>query len=49
MHLVIKAYSHLWKRCKHIRIRSDNTTAVAYGNNMGGLVSSSCYRLAKEI
>ena len=49
IHVAIKAYSNLWKRCKHIRIRSDNTTAIAYVNNMGGLVSSSCDRLAKEI
>ena len=48
IHLAIKAYSYLWKGCKHIRIRSDNTTAIAYVNNMGGLVSSSCDRLAKE-
>ena len=49
IHLAIKAYSNLWKGCKHIRIRSDNTTAIAYVSNMGGLVSSSCDRLAKEI
>ena len=45
----IKAYSYLSKGCKHIRIRSDNTTAIPYVNNMGSLVSSSCDRLAKEI
>ena len=49
IHLFIKTYSNLWKGCKHIRIRSDNTTKVAYVNNMGGLVSSSYDRLAKEI
>ena len=32
-----------------MRIRSDNTTAIPYVNNMGDLVSSSCDRLAKEI
>ena len=36
IHLAIKAYSNLWKGCKHIRIRSDNTTAIAHVNNMGG-------------
>ena len=49
IHLAIKAYSNLWKGCKHIRIRSDNTTAIAYVNNMEGLVSSSCDRLAIEM
>ena len=45
MHLAIKAYSNLWKDCKHIRVRSENTTVIAYVNNMGGLVSRSCNRL----
>ena len=45
--LAIKAYSYLWKGCKHIRMRSDNTTEIAYVNSMGGLFSSSCDRLAK--
>ena len=48
-HLVIKAYNNLWNRCKHIRIRSDNTIAIAYVSNTRGLVSSSYDRLAKEI
>ena len=38
IYLAIKAYNNLLKGCKHIRIRSDNTTAIAYVNNMGGLV-----------
>ena len=49
IHLAIKAYSNLWKGCKHIRIKSYNKTAIAYVNNMGSLVSSSCDGLAKEI
>ena len=49
IHLAIRAYSNLWKGCKHIRIKSDITTAIAYVNNMGGSVFSSCDRLAKEI
>ena len=49
IHLAIKAYNNLWKGCKNIRIRSDNTTAIEYVSNMGGLVSSSCDRLTKEI
>ena len=34
---------------KYISIRSDNKIAIAYVNNKGGLVSSSCDRLPKEI
>ena len=49
IHLVIKTYSYLWKGYKYIRTRSDNTTPIAYVNNMGGLVSSLCDRLAKEV
>ena len=49
IYLAIKAYRSSWEGCKHIRIRSDNTTAIAYINNMGGLVSNSCNHLAKEI
>ena len=48
IHLAIKAYSNLWKRCKYIRIRSDNTKAVTYINSMEGLISSSCDKLAKK-
>ena len=33
----------------HIRISSDNTTAVAYINNMGGSKSKECNRMAKDI
>ena len=36
-------------RNKHIRVMTDSTTAVAYVNNKGGLVSQDCNRLAKEI
>ena len=28
-------YKELWQGCKHLRIRCDNTTAIAYINNMG--------------
>ena len=49
IYLAIIAYRNSWEVCKHIRIRSDNTTAIAYINNMGGLVSNSCNHLAKEI
>ena len=49
IYLAVIAYRHSWEFCKHIRVRSDNTTAIAYINNMGGLVSNSCSHLAKEI
>ena len=49
IYLAVIAYRNSWEFCKHIRVRSDNTTAIAYINNMGGLVSNSCNHLAKEI
>ena len=33
----------------HIKIKSDNTTAVAYVNHMGGTKSPDCNKLAREI
>lgn len=33
----------------HIRIRSDNTTAVAYLNNKGGIRSIECHKVSKTI
>ena len=33
----------------HIRVKCDNTTAVAYVNNMGGMKSLPCNEYAKEI
>ena len=33
----------------HVRLRSDNTTTVAYINSMGGMQSLQCDRLTKEI
>ena len=46
--LAVKAY--LGKNeYKHIRIRSDNSTAIAYINHMGGIKSPECDTLAKEI
>ena len=49
IYLAITAYRNSWAGCKHIRIRSDNRYAIAYINNMGGLVSNSCDHLAKGI
>ena len=37
------------KKFQHIRIMSDNSTAVAYINNMGGIKSKTCDSLAKDI
>lgn len=34
---------------KHLTIRSDNTTAIVYINNMGGTISDNCNNLAKDI
>lgn len=36
-------------KSKHIRIRSDNVTAVTYINNMGGMKSSLCNSISKNI
>ena len=37
------------KNFKHIRIMSDNTTAISYINKKGGLKSHKCNKIAKEI
>ena len=34
---------------KHVRIMSDNTTAISYVNNMGGIKSISCNQIAFDI
>lgn len=44
----LKAFCHKFKN-KHIQIFIDNTTAVAYVNNMGGSHSMICDDIAKEI
>ena len=41
--------SNLCKGCNHVSVRCNSTTAIAYVNNMGRLVSSSCDRLVKKI
>ena len=48
------AYFALRSFCKdkfdiHVRLMMDNTTAIAYVNNMGGTKSSICNKIAKEI
>ena len=42
-------YEYVWKGCKHIRIKSNNTTAISYINNTGGIVSDSCNHLSKAM
>lgn len=42
-------FSFLCHSHKHIRIMSDNTTAICYLNKMGGVKSMACDRIAKEI
>ena len=34
---------------RHIRIKSDNSTAIAYINNTGGTKSKTCNDIAKDI
>ena len=49
IHFAIKSYYKEWAVAKHLRIRSDNTTAIAYFNSMGGNMSDNCNNLAKDI
>ena len=37
------------KNFKHIRIMSDNTTAISYVNKNGDLKSHECNKIVKEI
>ena len=46
---VVMNYEDIWKGCKCIRKKSDNTTGIAYINNMGGIVHDSCNHLSKTI
>ena len=45
----ITNYREMWQGCKLIRIRSNNTTAIAYIHNMGKITSNSYNILAKEV
>ena len=45
----VMIYEDIWKDCKHIRIKSDNTTAISYVNNKGGIVSDSYNYLSNTI
>ena len=37
------------KKYKHVRVMSDNITAVSYVNNKGGIKSEFCNKIAKEL
>ena len=47
--LALNRYYKSWKGSRHIRIKSDNTTAIAYLNNIGGSVSVKCNILSMKI
>ena len=49
IHFAIKFDCKKWAGAKHLRIRSGDTTAIAYINNMGGTISDVCNNLAKDI
>ena len=42
-------YRKMGGNSHHIRVKSENTTAIAYVNNMGGIVLKPCNQLAREI
>ena len=44
----VMIYDNIWKDCKHIRIKSDNTTAISYINNKGRIVSDSVIIYQKQ-
>ena len=48
IYLALKSFLHLIKN-KHIKIVTDNSTAVSYINNMGGTKSKDCNRVSKDI
>lgn len=45
----IMSYAPLYENCKHIKIISDNTTAIAYINKQGGSHCMVMLKLAVEI
>ena len=48
-YLAGKSYRSYWLGKKHIQVKSDNTTAIVYINNLGGSVSEKCNGLAKHL
>ena len=49
IYLVVRSYRRYWLGKRLIQVKSDNTTAIAYINNMGGSVSEKRNELAKHI
>ena len=47
--LAVRTYQRYWRGSRHIQIKSDNNTGIAYVNNMGGIVSEKCSDLSKQI
>ena len=47
--LAIQSYAPLYDNCRHIRIMSDNTSAIAYINKQGGTKCMAQNKLALEI
>lgn len=47
--MVLRHHYKTWKGPKHIRVKTEKTTAIAYINNMGGTVHLKCNVLALEI
>ena len=47
--LGLRSYVPLYENCKHVRIMSDNTTAIAYVNKLGGTHCMTMNELAVEI
>ena len=47
--MAVQAYAPLYKNCRHIRIMSDNTSAISYINKKGGTHSMDLNKLAVEI
>lgn len=45
----LKAFQCQWNKFNHVKILSDNTTAVSYINHKGGVKSPCCNSLAKSI
>ena len=47
IYLAGTSYRRYWLGKKHIQVNSNNTTVIAYNNNMGGFVSEKMLRISK--
>ena len=45
----VMIFEDIWRGSKHVRTKSENTTAILYINNAGGTVSDSCNHLSKTM